>query len=85
MALAGGRRGDELEAWMAEATHSGIAALARVARGRQDDLIAITAGLARAWSRGVTEGQIHRLQWLKRPGDGRAGFALCRQRVLPAA
>jgi transposase len=70
---------------MAEATHSGLEALARFARGLQDDLAAVTAGLTLPWSNGVTEGQIHRLKLVKRQGYGRAGFALLRQRVLHAA
>jgi transposase len=78
-------RGHDLEAWMAEATQSGIEALARFARGLQEDLAAITAGLTLAWSNGVTEGQIHRLKLVKRQGYGRAGFALLRQRVLQVA
>jgi transposase len=85
LAMVRERRGDELEAWMAEATHSGIAELARFARGLQDDLVAITAGLTLEWSNGVTEGHIHRLKLVKRQGYGRAGFALLRQRVLQAA
>jgi transposase len=79
------RRGHDLEAWMAEATDSGIAELARFAHGLQEDLAAITAGLTLEWNNGVTEGQIHRLKLLKRQGYGRAGFALLRQRVLQAA
>jgi len=79
------RRGHDLEAWMAEAVRSGIDALARFARGLQDDLSAITAGLTLEWSNGVTEGHIHRLKLVKRQGYGRAGFALLRQRVLQAA
>jgi transposase len=79
------RRGHTLEAWMAEATSSGIDELARVARGLQEDLVAIQAGLTLEWSNGVTEGHIHRLKLLKRQGYGRAGFALLRQRVLQAA
>jgi transposase len=79
------RRGQDLEAWMAEAAHSGIDALARVARGRPDDGIAITAGLTLEWNNGVTAGHIHRLKLVKRQGYGRAGFALFRQRVLQAA
>ena len=39
------RRGNDLKAWMAEATHSSIDELARFAGGRQDDLIAVTAGV----------------------------------------
>jgi transposase len=85
LAMVRERRGDDLEAWMAEAMHSGIEALARFARGLQDDLSAITTGLTLEWNNGVTEGQIHRLKLLKRQGYGRAGFALLRQRVLHAA
>jgi transposase len=79
------RRGDDLEGWMAEATQSGIAALARFARGLRDDLAGVKAGLTLAWSNGITEGQIHRLKLVKRQGYGRAGFALLRQRVLQVA
>jgi transposase len=78
------RRGDDLEAWRAEATHSGMDALARFAQGLPDDLGAVTAGLTLAWNNGVTEGQIHRLKLVKRQGYGRNGFALLRQRVLQA-
>jgi transposase len=79
------RRGADLEAWITEATSSGIDELARFARGLQEDLAAVTAGLTLEWSNGVTEGQIHRLKLVKRQGYGRAGFALLRQRVLHAA
>ena len=85
LTMARERRGDDLEAWIAEATHSGIEALARFAHGLQDDLIAIKAGLTLEWSNGVTEGQIHRLKLVKHQGYGRAGFVLLRQRVLQAA
>jgi transposase len=85
LAIVRERRGDDLEAWMAEAMHSGIDELARFARGLQDDLSAITAGLTLEWNNGVTEGQIHRLKLVKRQGYGRAGFALLRQRLLLAA
>jgi hypothetical protein len=78
-------RGAHLQAWMAEALHSGIEALARFARGLQEDLAAVTAGLTHPWSNGVTEGHVHRLKLVKRQGYGRAGFALLRQRVLQAA
>jgi transposase len=85
LAMVRERRGAALEAWMAEAISSGIAELARFARGLQDDVSAVTAGLTLAWSNGVTEGQIHRLKLVKRQGYGRAGFALLRPRVLHAA
>jgi transposase len=85
LAIVRERRGDDLEAWMAEAMHSGIDELARFARGLQDDLAAVTAGLTLDWSNGPVEGQITRLKLLKRQGDGRTGFALLRQRVWQAA
>jgi transposase len=85
LAMVRERRGYDLEEWMAEATHSEIAELARFARGLQDDLRAIQAGLTLEWSNGVTEGHIHRLKLVKRQGYGRASFALLRQRVLQAA
>jgi transposase len=79
------RRGADLEAWIAETMPSGIEELARFARGRQEELSAIKAGRTLQWSNGVAEGQIHRLNLLKRQGDGRAGVTLLRQRVLAAA
>jgi transposase len=50
LAMVRERRGQGLAAWMAEATSSGIEVLARFARGLQDDLTAVTAGLTLAWS-----------------------------------
>ena len=85
LALVRERRGDDLDAWMAEATHSSIAELAHFARGLQNDLRAIKAGLTPARSNGVTAGQSHRLKLVKRQGDGRVGFARLRPRVLQAA
>jgi transposase len=85
LAMVRERRGAHLKAWMAEAMHSGIEALARFAGGLQEDLTAVTAGLTLGWSNGVTEGHIHRLKLVKRQGYGWAGFALLRQRVLQAA
>ena len=85
LALVRERRGSDLEAWMTAATDSGIDALARFARGLQEDLTAVTAGLTLPWSNGPVEGQITRLKLLKRQGYGRAGSALLRQRVLQAA
>ena len=79
------RRGTGLEAWMAEAMHSGIEELARFARGLQEDLAAVTAGLTLEWSNGPVEGQITRLKLLKRQGYGRAGIPLLRQRIRHAA
>jgi transposase len=70
---------------MTEAMQRGSEALARFARGLQEDLAAVRAGLTLPWSHGPVEGQITRLQWLKRQDYGRAGFPLLRQRVIQAA
>jgi transposase len=85
LAIVRERRGDELQAWLTAAMKSGGEALARFARGLQEDLAAVKAGLTLAWSNGPVEGQITRLKLRKRQGYGRADFALLRQRVLQAA
>ena len=74
LALVRERRSDELETWMTEAMQSGSEALARFARGLQEDLAAVRAGLTLPWSNGPVEGQITRLKWLKRQGYGRRGL-----------
>jgi transposase len=79
------RKGEELDAWRARVTQSGIEELVRFARGLQDDLLAVRAGLTLEWSNGVTEGHNHRLKLIKRQAYGRAGFDFLRQRVLQAA
>ncbi len=56
LALVRERRGDELDAWMTEATASGIEALARFAQGLQEDRAAVKAGLTLPWSNGPVEG-----------------------------
>jgi transposase len=85
LAIVRERRGRYLEAWITAATDSGIGALAHFARGLQEDLAAVTAGLTLSWSNGPVEGQITRLKLLKRQGYGRASSAFLRQRVLQAA
>jgi transposase len=59
------RRGADLEAWRAKAMPTAIDALARSARGLQEALAAVTAGLTLTWNTGATEEQIHRLKLLK--------------------
>jgi transposase len=48
-------RGNELDTWMTKAMQSGSEALARFARGLQEDLAAVRAGLALPWSNGPVE------------------------------
>ncbi len=84
LALVRERRGDALEAWIAEAAASGLEALARFAQGLRDDLAAVKAGRTLPWSNGPVEGHVNRLKMLKRQGYGRAGVGLLRQRVMQA-
>src|SRR6266540_6536605 len=60
------RRGDDLEAWMAEAIQNGIEALTRFARSLREALDAVKTGLTLPWSNGPVEGHINHLKLLKR-------------------
>jgi transposase len=71
-----------VQAWLQEATTSGIPELAGFAEGVRRDLSAVQAALTLSWSQGQTEGQINRLMLLKCTMYGRAKFDLLRQRVL---
>jgi transposase len=79
------RRGGALTSWRTEAPMSGMAALARLAQGLQEDRAALTAGLTLPWSHGPVEGQGNRRKRRKRQGYGRADVGLWRQRLMPAA
>jgi transposase len=78
------RQGAHLDGWLAKAAESGIPELQRFATGLEQDQAAVLAGLTRAESNAITEGQVCKLKLLKRLMFGRAGFALLRQRVLQA-
>jgi transposase len=56
--------------------------LAACAEGIRRDLAAVQAACALPWSQGQTEGQVNRLNRLKRQMYGRAKFDLLRLRVL---
>jgi transposase len=75
-------QGHQFDQWLAEVQEHGIAELQTFAKGLQKDYDAVKAGLTLSWSNGQTEGQNHRLKFLKRQMYGRAHFALLRQRVL---
>jgi len=76
------RRGERLDAWIADAIAADIPDLRRFALGLLPDKKAIQAGLTEEWSNGPTEGHINRLKMLKRQMYGRAKFDLLRQRLL---
>jgi transposase len=74
-----------LEGWIERVEASGIAELQSFCAGLRRDWDAVVAGLTVSWSNGPVEGQVNRLKMVKRQMYGRAGFALLRARVLPAA
>jgi transposase len=76
------REGDQLDAWLVQVIERGPRELQRFADRLQTDYRAVQAGLTEQWSQGQTEGQIHRLKYIKRQMYGRAGLGLLRQRVL---
>ncbi len=80
--VARARRGERLDAWIADAIAADIPDLRRFALGLLPDKKAIQAGLTEEWSNGPTEGHINRLKMLKRQMYGRAKFDLLRQRLL---
>jgi transposase len=79
------RAAGKLEDWTRRASASGIEALKQFGAGLRRDWDAVVAGLTLEWSSGPVEGQVNRLKMLKRQMFGRAGLAVLRARVLPAA
>lgn len=71
-----------LEAWLAAARTSPLAAFAA---GIIRDLAAVRAAITEVWSTGPVEGHINRLKMIKRQMYGRAHYDLLRKRVLAAA
>src|ERR1700689_3553299 len=68
---------------MIDARASGIYAMQRFAKTIRQDLEAVRNGVSEPWSNGQTEGQINRLNTLKRAMYGRAGVELLRARMMP--
>lgn len=79
--LRGGDAG-EIEAWLAAAHTSPLAAFAQ---GIARDLAAVRAAITEPWSTSPVEGHINRLKTIKRQMYGRAHYDLLRKRVLAAA
>jgi transposase len=77
-------RSDALEAWLEDATTSGLPEFHSFATGLRRDQAAIVAAVSLPYSNGQTEGRITKLKLLKRSMYGRASFELLRRRVLLA-
>jgi transposase len=76
------RRGMDLDAWLVQAKHSGIAELKSFAQGIRRDYAAVRAAFSSPWSNGQVEAQVNCLKLQKRIVFGRANFDLLRLRVL---
>jgi transposase len=83
-ALMTGRRGRDLEQWMASAAATGEPSLQSFVTGLHADHDAVTAGLTLPWNSGVVEGHVNRIKMLKRQMYGRANPDLLRRRILLA-
>jgi transposase len=79
-----GRRGPDLDAWMAAVEADDLPALHGFVHGLRMDLPAVVAGLTLPYSNGPMEGANTKVKLLKRQMYGRAGFPLLRQRILLA-
>ena len=79
------RQGKDLDAWLVQTEHSGIAELKSFAQGLRRDYAAVRAAFVSRWSNGQVEAQVNCLKLQKRQMFGRANFDLLRQRVLHRA
>jgi transposase len=79
------RRGTNLDAWLVQAEHSGLAELKSFAQGLRRDYAAVRAAFSSPWSNGQVEAQVNCLKLQKRLMFERAKFDLLRQRVLSRA
>ena len=78
-----GHNVDKLDAWLRDAQDSGIHCMRQFVFKLRQDFAAIRNAISELWSNGQTEGQINRLNTLKRAMYGRAGVDLLRARILP--
>ena len=78
-------QGDALDAWLEDASTSGLPEFHSFATGLRRDHSALAAAVSLPYRTGQTEGQITKLKLLKRSMYGRASFELLRRRVLLAA
>jgi transposase len=74
-----------LEAWLTDATQSGLPEFQRFAAGLLTDHAAVVAAASLPYSNGQTEGQVNKLKVLKRQMYGRAKLDLLRLRLLHLA
>src|SRR6266536_3244274 len=76
------RTGQHLEQWLTNAEESGLPEFETFVTGVKKDKDAVLAGLTLPWSNGPLEGNVNRLNLLKRSMYGRAEVDLLKFRVL---
>jgi Transposase len=79
-----GLRGEQLDAWIAQAGAGDQPDLRSFITGLKRDYQAVLNGLTLPYSSGKVEGNVNRIKMLKRQMYGRARFDLLRKRVLLA-
>src|SRR5215210_3696198 len=79
------RQAASLEAWLIDATQSGLPELQRFASGLLTDHAAVVAAASLPYSNGQTEGQVNKLKVVKRQMYARSNFDLLRLRLLHVA
>ena len=77
--------GQDLPQWISGARAAGLPGLSSFAKGLEQDLDAVTAGLTTRWNSGPVEGRVNHIKMIKRQMFGRAGLPLLRKRVLLTA
>lgn len=76
---------DHLPQWISDVRDAGLPGLSLFAKGLEQDLDAVTAGLTSRWNSGPVEGRVNHIKMIKRQMFGRAGLPLLRKRVLLTA
>ena len=77
-----GLRGEQLDAWIAQASAGDQPDLRSFITGLKRDYQAVLNGLTLPYSSGKVEGTVNKIKMIKRQTYGRAGFPLLRKRVL---
>ncbi|WP_455432779.1 transposase [Streptosporangium soli] len=77
--------GHDLPQWISDTHSAGLSGISSFAKGLEQDLDAVTAGLTSRWNSGPVEGRVNHIKMIKRQMFGRAGLPLLRKRVLLTA
>jgi transposase len=77
--------GHDLPQWISGTRAAALPGLSAFAKGLEQDLGAVTAGLTTRWNSGPVEGRVNHIKMIKRQMFGRAGLPLLRKRVLLTA